>query len=200
MKERLYRLLAAMYPAGIVEKVAYYKSVVLSYKLASRLGACGRGTRFGSVEYVTGHRHIRVGSNTVFLPHLFLTAWGGRSDETKISVGDNCSIGAYCHISALRGIIIGDNVLTGKWVTIVDNDHGLTDRTTLDQPPLERELVSKGEIKIGDNVWIGDKATILSGVTIGENSVIAANSVVTRDVPSYCVAAGNPCRVVKRHA
>lgn len=91
-------------------------------------------------------------------------------------------------------------MLTGKWVTIVDNDHGLTDRTTLDQPPLERELVSKGEIKIGDNVWIGDKATILSGVTIGENSVIAANSVVTRDVPSYCVAAGNPCRVVKRHA
>lgn len=200
MKDRLYKLLAALYPAGILEKVAYYRSVVLSYKLASRLGACGRGTRFGSVEYVTGHRHIRVGSNTVFLPHLFLTAWGGRSDEMKISIGDNCSIGAYCHISALRGIRIGNNVLTGKWVSIVDNDHGLTDRATLEQPPLERKLVSKGEIRIGDNVWIGDKVTILSGVTIGENAVIAANSVVTKDVPPYCVAAGNPCRVVKRLA
>lgn len=98
----------------------------------------------------------------------------------------------------MRGISIGNNVLTGKWVSIVDNDHGLTDRATLKLPPLDRKLVSKGEIRIGDNVWIGDKVTILSGVTIGENAVIAANSVVTKDVPPYCVAAGNPCRVVKR--
>lgn len=65
-------------------------------------------------------------------------------------------------------------------------------------PPISRKLHSKGPIAIGDNVWIGDKATILSGVTIGDGAVVAANAVVTRDVPAYSVVAGNPARVVKQ--
>ena len=195
MKNSLLRMLAWLYPASFIDKMGYYATVLRSYKIASKLKACGRGTRFGEVEYLTGHRHISVGDDTIFLPHLFLTSWGG--DSAKISIGSHCSFGAYCHISAYTGITIGDNVLIGKWVSIVDNDHGKTDRETLELPPLRRDLVSKGPIVIGNNVWIGDKVTILSGVTIGDNSVIAANSVVTKDVPAYCVAAGNPCRVVK---
>lgn len=88
-------------------------------------------------------------------------------------------------------------MLIGKWVSIVDNDHGKTDRETLKLPPLKRELVSKGPIVIGDDVWIGDKVTILSGVTIGSHAVIAANAVVTKDVPAYSVVVGNPGKVVK---
>ena len=63
--------------------------------------------------------------------------------------------------------------------------------------PQKRELSSKGIIKIGDNVWIGDKATILSNVSIGDGSIVAANSVVTKNVPPYSVVAGNPARVIK---
>ena len=151
----------------------------------------------GGAEFMNGHRHICVGENTVFLPHLFLTSWGADDDSAKISIGSHCSIGAYCHISAHNGITIGDNVLIGKWVSIVDNDHGKTDRETLELPPLNRELVSKGPIVIGNNVWIGDKVTILSGVTIGSHAVIAANAVVTKDVPEYSVVAGNPAKVIK---
>lgn len=62
---------------------------------------------------------------------------------------------------------------------------------------MKREIVSKGPINIGDNVWIGDKVTILSGVNIGNNTVIAANTVVTKDVPSYSVIAGNPGKIIK---
>ena len=51
---------------------------------------------------------------------------------------------------------------------------------------------------IGDNVWIGDKATILAGVTIGEGAVIGANAVITKDVPAYCIAVGNPARIIKK--
>jgi acetyltransferase-like isoleucine patch superfamily enzyme len=65
-------------------------------------------------------------------------------------------------------------------------------------PPVKRTLKSKGEVKIGNNVWIGDKATILGGVTIGDNVIIGANSVVTHDVPSNCVAAGNPAKIIKK--
>ena len=90
-------------------------------------------------------------------------------------------------------------MLIGKWVSIVDNNHGKTDAISLSSPPLERELISKGPIVIGDKVWIGDKVTILSGVTIGNNAVIAANAVVTKDVPAYSVVAGNPARIVAKN-
>ena len=88
-------------------------------------------------------------------------------------------------------------MLIGKWVSIVDNNHGFTDYATLLLPPLKRSIVSKGPIVIGDNVWIGDKVTILSGVTIGNNSVIAANTVVTKDVPAFSIVVGNPTKIVK---
>lgn len=85
----------------------------------------------------------------------------------------------------------------GRWVTISDNDHGEVIREQLDTPPADRPLHVKGPVTIGSNVWIGDKATILSGVTIGDGAVIAANSVVTKDIPAYTVAAGNPAHVIK---
>ena len=65
------------------------------------------------------------------------------------------------------------------------------------EKPFERKIISKGPVIIGDNVWIGDKVTILSGVRIGNGVVVAANSVVTKDVPEYCVVAGNPARVIR---
>lgn len=197
MKEIFFRFFARLYPQALLDKVAYYKSVVLSYKFASKLAACGKGTRFSHIEFATGHRHISVGSDTIFLPHLFLTAWGNEDNSIKLSIGNHCSIGAYCHISAFNHISIGNHVLIGKWGSIVDNDHGTTNRESLSLPPLERKLESKGPIVIGDNVWIGDKATILSGVTIGNNAVIAANAVVTKDVPAYSVVGGNPAKIIK---
>lgn len=197
MKDFIFRILAKLYPMNLIEKLAYYKYVIQSYRISSRLGSCGKGTRFSKVEYLTGHQHIHVGKNTIFLPHLFLTAWGEYDDSIKISIGDYSSIGAYCHISAYNKVSIGNHVLIGKWVSIVDNDHGETNKESLVIPPLERKLVSKGPIVIGNHVWIGDKVTILSGVTIGNNSVIAANSVITKDVPPFSVVAGNPGKVIK---
>ena len=62
---------------------------------------------------------------------------------------------------------------------------------------LDREIISKGPVKIGRNVWIGDKTTILGGVSIGDGAIVAANSVVTKDVPPFCVVAGVPARIIK---
>lgn len=66
-----------------------------------------------------------------------------------------------------------------------------------DIPPHMRHLVSKGEIIIGRNVWIGDKVSIFGGVTIGDNVIIGAGSIVTHDLPSNCMAAGIPAKVIK---
>ena len=63
--------------------------------------------------------------------------------------------------------------------------------------PFEKRLYSKGVISIGNNVWIGDKVTILGNVRIGDNVVIGANSVVTKSIPCNTIAAGNPCKVIK---
>lgn len=118
----------------------------------------------------------------------------------KIIIGDNCSLGDYIHITAVKCVSIGSGCLTGRFVLITDNSHGKTDMDTLHIQPTKRKIVSKGPVHIGNNVWIGDKVTILSGVTIGDGAVIAANAVVSHDVPPYTVVAGVPAKVIsKRH-
>ena len=116
----------------------------------------------------------------------------------NINIGDNCNIGQFTQITSCEKITIGNGLLTGKYVLISDNSHG---GLSLDEAlivPNERELKSKGEIVIGNNVWIGDKATILGGVHIGDNVIIAANAVVTKDFPSNCMIAGVPAKIIKR--
>lgn len=148
-----------------------------------------------------GAKHISIGDRTHFGKDCVLTAWDRYKAfmySPTIVIGDGCNFGDYNHITSINRIEIGNNVLTGRWVTISDNGHGRTDYKSLQTPPRFREIVSKGPVIIGDNVWIGDKATILSGVTVGEGAVIGANTVVTKDIPPYSVAVGNPVRIIKR--
>lgn len=155
-----------------------------------------------STMTIVGGKYISIGEYTHFDKECVLTAYDhtldGSTFTPEILIGAGCDFGAWNHITAINKIVIGDNVLTGKWVTITDNSHGTTDAETLQTPPLTRKMISKGAVVIGKNVWIGDKATILPGVTIGDGAVIAANSVVTKDVPAYSVVAGNPARVIKK--
>ena len=88
--------------------------------------------------------------------------------------------------------------MTGKRVTISDNNHGNSDKETLEQAPRLREIVSKGPVRIGNNVWIGENSVILSGVTIGDGAIIAAGSIVTKDVPPYAVVVGNAAKELKK--
>lgn len=88
--------------------------------------------------------------------------------------------------------MIGRDCLIAEHVTIRDHDHVFgPDFLTA------HSGFNVDEVAIGDNVWIGAKATVTKGVTIGSNSVIGANAVVTRDIPPNCVAVGNPARVVR---
>lgn len=156
----------------------------------------------GKIEYpcdIRGEKYISVGSGSVILKNTILNVWDNRQCIIpELSIGNNTYIGEHSHISACYRVSIGDNVLTGRYVLISDNSHG---HSTLDDSyihPLDRPLVSKGQITIGNNVWIGERVCVFGGVEIGEGSIIAANSVVTKDIPDHCVAAGVPAKVIKK--
>lgn len=164
--------------------------------------SCGKKVIFGKIGELHEPRLVSIGNNTCFGDYLFLTVWpsGDNKQEKKrikVEIGDNCNFGAMNHITCSNRITIGNNVLTGKWVTITDNSHGSTQKEHMVLPPLDRPLFSKGEVIISDDVWIGDGARIMPGVTIGKGAVIGANSVVTKDIPPYSVAYGSPA-VIKQ--
>lgn len=119
----------------------------------------------------------------------------------KMLIGDNVQINDHVHISALKKVSIGNNVLIAGNVYISDNTHGLYDdsnhTSTPNQTPKEREYIIKPVI-IEDNVWIGEGAIVLPGVTIGYGSVVGAHSVVAHSVPKGTIVVGSPARVVKR--
>ena len=102
-----------------------------------------------------------------------------------------------CHIGAINEIEIQDNVLIGSNVYISDHFHGNNDYSDIDLAPSERELFHKGRMIIGRNVWIGDSVSILPGVSIGENTIIGTNSVVTKSFPSNVIIAGVPAKIIK---
>ena len=173
---------------------------IYSQRLATRLG--NRSIRVGRNVRLLGEQHISVGDYTHIGNGCVLAAWEHTADggiqTPEIKIGANCSFGEYNNITSTNRIVIGDNLLTGRWVTVTDNSHGTTDVESLQTAPLMRPVISRGPVIIGKNVWIGDKATILSGVTIGDGAVIGANSVVTKDVAPYSVVAGVPAKELKR--
>lgn len=187
---------------GIIKIISFLRKIYflqLSLLYKSQLKKCGKGIRFENGSVLRGTQFISIGSNCNFQKHLCLTAWEKYKDQKlfpSITIGNNCNFGAFNHITCTNKIIIGNNVLTGKWVTISDNNHGDTSYQNMIINPQDRKIVSKGRIYIGDRVFIGDKATILSGVNIGEGSIIGANAVITKDIPPFCVAVGNPARII----
>ena len=150
---------------------------------------------------IKGEEYISIGENTQLGMSIQLTAWS-RYNKTEykptISIGDNCIIRDFAHITAINEIIIGNNLLTGTNVLITDNSHGYLSKESVDIPPNKRDLVSNGPVHIGNNVWLGNNVIILPNVTIGNGVIVGANSVVTKDIPDNCVAAGVPAKVVKR--
>lgn len=161
---------------------------------------CPMSVHFTTIGKLNGIGCMSIGENSCFHDEIYLTAWPRYHDQAltpTLTIGCGCNFGAYNHITCINSVTIGDNCLTGKWVTITDNSHGTTDTDSLHLPPECRNVMSKGPVIIGNNVWIGDKATILPGVTIGDGAIIAANTVVTKDVPAYSVCAGNPGKIIK---
>ena len=107
----------------------------------------------------------------------------------NITIGKDVFINMCCKFQDQGGITIGDGCLIGHNVTLATLNHDIN--------PKHRQAILPAPITIGKNVWIGADVTVLSGVTIGDNSIIGAGSVVTKDVPPNCISAGNHCKIIR---
>lgn len=131
-----------------------------------------------------GKSPIRVGAFTYGDERMSIREWGE---------GAGLTIGRYCSIAANVTILLGGNHRT-EWITTYPFGHVHIDR--LGGEGIVGNPFSRGDVEIGNDVWIGHGATILSGVSIGHGAVVAAQAVVSRDVPPYHIVAGNPARTV----
>lgn len=194
----IFQFIYFFYPFKLYYYLRSRRNILRSLWLRNAFKACPCDAYFGKIGHIENPQCISMGHFVSFGDGFHLYAYiKDNSRLPEIIIGDNCCFGAYNHITASDRIIIGNNVLTGKHVTISDNNHGNSDLSSIKTPPIEREIVSKGAVTIGNNVWIAEGVIILSGVNIGEGSIVAAGSVVTKNIPAFSVAAGNPAKVIK---
>jgi acetyltransferase-like isoleucine patch superfamily enzyme len=146
---------------------------------------------------VYGERYIEIGEDTMIaeLASVCAGMMPGHDlgTESVLRIGDRCVIGRGSHIVAHFSIDIGDDVYTGPYVYITDQNHSYADP---DQP-IGRQWPVNSSVKIGAGTWLGTGVIVLPGSVIGRNVVVAAGSVVRGEIPDRCVVAGVPARVVK---
>jgi acetyltransferase-like isoleucine patch superfamily enzyme len=189
-----------IFPFKLIEYYRSFKRNLYTGYYSSYFKSFGNYSVIDSQFHMIGCEYISIGNYVTIGKRCCITVW--KTTHTiapEISIGDNVNVGDDCHITASNKIIIGNNVLFGKKVTVTDNSHGRCDNLDeLSLHPSDREVFSKNPVIIKDKVWIGDKVTILPGVTIGKGAIIGANSVVTKDVDDNCIVAGVPAKVVKK--
>jgi lipopolysaccharide O-acetyltransferase len=183
---------------------------------SSLAGACVRQVRnrmlakkfkvkkinIGAGSHLRGLSCIEMGEDLAAGQGLWLEAVTRNNEQTfspRIVIGNHVRISHWTHIGATNYVEIGDNVLMGSKVVVIDHNHGLysVNPTSLEIAPSLRPLDHDGKVIIGANVWLGDGVAVLPGSTIGKGCVIAANSVVNGTIPPFTIAAGVPAKVVK---
>lgn len=148
---------------------------------------------------VFGEGSIVIGANVLVGEMVSLSAGmvpgQDLGSEPVLRIGDRCVIGRGSHVVAHQSVLIGDDVFTGPYTYITDQNHGYADPDV----PIGRQLPLNSAVSIGAGSWLGAGVIVLPGAVIGRNVVVAAGSVVRSFVPDHCVVAGVPARVVRTY-
>jgi acetyltransferase-like isoleucine patch superfamily enzyme len=167
------------------------ESAAMAAEVRRAMGLTARLNRLGGFDDADAVRALfseligrPVDASFTLLPPFYATGGAGTRVGLDVFVNQNCTF------YDLGGLDIGDGVMIGPNVCLITSGHPL-------EPSRRRDGVTARPIVIGRNAWIGAGATLIGGVTVGENAVVAAGSVVTRDVPSDTLVAGNPARVIR---
>ena len=146
---------------------------------------------------IYNEKYLRVGAGTMIGPGVCLTAGMGPGQEMLtdpvISIGDRCVIGRGSHLIGHWSIELGDDIQTGPYVYITDQNHGYEDP----EMPVGLQPTKEAPVRIGSGSWIGANAVILPGTELGLNNVVAAGAVVRGVFPDHTVVAGVPARAVR---
>lgn len=183
----------------ILCKLSYILFSLPSLVILKLKGVKIKGGAFAGFPYVNREKGsvMEIGDNCRFMGKTVGNFIGlnhrcmltTSTPNSQLIIGKNCGFSGTS-IWCFEKITIGDNVKVGANVVIMDGDaHQDDPRAGKNKPVI-----------IGDNVWIGAGVMVLKGVTIGRNSLIGAGSVVVKDIPANCVAAGNPCKVIRSHS
>ncbi len=156
------------------------------------------GSGFNLMEYATlnalSYDGVEIGNNFTLGKYAVIECTGVlRNVGNSLKIGNNVGINHYCFIGVRGNIIIGNNVIFGPRVNVFSENH-IFDRL---DTPIKNQGVKKENTIIGNNVWIGANASIMAGVKVGNGCVIAAGSVVTKDIPDFSVVGGVPAKIIK---
>ena len=198
---RMIQLYHAVITYSVYNKIKYYWRAVYSLWIQLEFGKVGRNVYIGKIDLLKGAQYISLADNVSISERCIIEVYDSYHEQKFapiLTIGTNSHIGDDGHITCINRVQIGNNVLMGRKIFITDNAHGASERDLLDTAPNKRPLTSKGPVIIEDNVWIGEMVCIMPGVRIGKGSIIGANAVVTKDIPPYSVAAGNPARIIKQ--
>ena len=168
-----------------------------------------RGKKFGKfgsgsiilfpTTTIFNENYIHIGKDTMIGEHVALSAgmMPGQKCLTNpvVKIGDRCLIGRGSGIVGHLSIDIGNDVWTGHHVYITDQSHGYLDISK----PISQQSQPERAVSIGEGSWLGHGVVVLPGAKIGKHVAVGANSVVTGELPDYCVAVGSPARVIKQY-
>lgn len=144
---------------------------------------------------IQGKKYISIGRNAVVQRGGWLLAIKIDNENPILSIGENCAIGDYSHIACVRKVVFENDVLVANNVYISDNLH---DYENVNIPIKDQPVKFKKEVVLQSGCWIGENVCII-GASVGKNSVIGSNSVVTSDIGDYCIAVGSPAKVIKKY-
>ncbi len=145
-----------------------------------------------------GDERIVIGKNTFIGTGSELAAYCShfkRHLDSHLIIGNHVRITSKCRITCAGTIRIGNDALFAPDVFITDHNHGMDPEAPGGYSPQE---ITISNVTIGEGVWLGQRVCVLPGVTIGDHSIIGANSVVTHDIPGFSIAVGAPARVIKK--
>lgn len=163
----------------------------------SKCKRVGERFKMEQLPYLTGQGQIHIGNNVRLSGKSAIAFSNQLGDAPLLEIGDGTFIGHDCGLHVARHVKIGRNTLIAKGVSVYDFDgHSYDPQERRDDELIQS--TNARQVTIGDDVWVGTKAIILKGVTIGDGAIVAAGSVVTRDVPAGVVVAGNPAKEIKR--
>jgi acetyltransferase-like isoleucine patch superfamily enzyme len=162
----------------------------IHYEMARRR-AFARWPLEGNVLEMLQEGRLSIGPHVHLEPHVWLTA----PAPGRIVIGEGTFLNIAVQVAAVELVEIGAHCMLANGCFVSDGAHRFEDP---DVPVPWQGFTSKGPTRLGDNVWCGANVVITSGVTIGERCVIGANSVVTRDLPPFSIAAGAPAAIIKR--
>ena len=188
MKRLIRTVWSAVRPRTVGRMLRYLQLATRFPQLRGRFVAIGRACEISIARSAS----VSIGSRVRFLRFSTLHV----HERAELCVGDGVSFSPGCTVCVHERVEIGAGSTFGEGVSIHDEDHV---HEPFDVPLSARGFVTAPVI-IGRNVWVGAKATILKGVTIGDDAVIGAGAVVTRDIPARAVAVGVPARVIRRAA